>query len=235
MQGKVFVYARSDSTRLPRKAFLPLGNYCLIDLVMRRASLFGLGKAVLLTSSRAVDDELSVHVAKCGYPVVRGNPFDLVKRTVSAIEQTSADFFFRVNGDSPLVDYELGAEAAKYAGKFSLVTNLIERTFPYGVAIEMISSSLYLDYSHSYMPEEAEHVTQHIYRNVGCIDTLSVTSERDDSRTSMTIDTAEDYERLKRVFCDDGKLDRWDITYWQAMNFKKPEVSYVALNSGLSQ
>jgi len=230
MEGTVFVYARSDSTRLPRKAFLPLGNSCLIELVMRRASCFGLGKAVLLTTSRTVDDELAAYVEKSGYPVVRGDPFDLVKRTVEAINQTSSDFFFRVNGDSPFLDYKLGREVSRYAGKFPLVSNLIERTFPYGVAIEMISSSLYLDYSRSYKPEEAEHVTQHIYRNVGSIDTLSLVSERDDSQASMTIDTKEDYERLKGVFNVDHHSENWDVAYWQVMNLKEPSLKFVELN-----
>ena len=230
MEGKVFVYARSDSSRLPRKAFLPLGHDCLIDIVMRRASCFGLGRAVLLTTSRTVDDELASHVEDNDYPVVRGDPFDLVKRTVSAINQTSADFFFRVNGDSPLVDYELGREVTKYAGKFSFVSNLIERTFPYGAAIEMISSDLYVDYSHSYKPEEAEHVTQHIYRYLCNIDSMSLVSERDDSQVSMTIDTKEDYERLKKVFSVDRFTESWSITCWQAANLDRPNIKFLKLN-----
>lgn len=231
MIGKVFVYARLDSSRLPRKAFLPLGSDCLIDVVMRRASCFGLGQAVLLTTSRKLDDELAFHVEEGGYPVVRGDPFDLVKRTVSAINETSADFFFRVNGDSPFVDYELGRKVSKFAGEFSFVSNLIERTFPYGFAIEMISSELYLDYSSCYDPEEAEHVTQHLYRNISSINTLSLASKRDDSHVAMTIDTREDYERLKGVFRVDGSADNWDINCWKAANLDKASLRFVELKS----
>ena len=93
----------------------------------------------------------------------------------------------------------------------------------------MISSELYLDYSSSYNPEEAEHVTQHLYRNISSIDTLSLVSERDDSHVAMTIDTKEDYERLKGVFGVDGSVDNWDINCWKAANLDKTKLRFVEL------
>jgi spore coat polysaccharide biosynthesis protein SpsF (cytidylyltransferase family) len=229
MKGYVFVYARLDSSRLPRKALLPLGKDRLIDVVMRRASSFGLGRAVLLTTNRNIDDELATYVEGKGYHVVRGDPFDLIKRTVTAIEQTSADFFFRVNGDSPLVDYHLARKVANFAGEYQLISNLITRTFPYGIAIEMISSEIYLNYSDTYESIDAEHVTKHIYRDFSSIKTLSIVADRDDSNISLTIDTIEDYIRLKGLFSGDNIQKASELTYWKGMNLKKPRINFLKI------
>lgn len=228
-KGYVFVYARLDSSRLPRKALLPLGEERLVDIVMRRASSFGLGPAVLLTTYRNIDDELATYVEGKGYQVLRGDPFDLIKRTVCAIEQTSADFFFRVNGDSPLVDYHLGRKVANFAGEYHFISNLITRTFPYGIAIEMISSEIFLKYSDTYDSKDAEHVTKHIYRNLSSIKTLSIVADRDDSKISLTIDTIEDYMRINKFFSDNDFKKASKVTYWKSINLKKPRINYLEI------
>ena len=65
-----FLYARSDSKRLPRKVFLPLRDKPLIEVMLSRADLCMVDKVVLLTSDRKVDDGLADYVEKLGYDVI---------------------------------------------------------------------------------------------------------------------------------------------------------------------
>ena len=53
------VYARSDSTRLTRKAFRSFGDNTLLEHVILRANQLSVDAVVLATSDRLVDDEIA--------------------------------------------------------------------------------------------------------------------------------------------------------------------------------
>ncbi len=92
-----FVYARSDSQRLPGKALRSINGMALIDLVCERARRLPVDECVLLTTDREVDDELAAHVSARGVRVFRGDALDVVNRTVQAIHALRPDWCIRVN------------------------------------------------------------------------------------------------------------------------------------------
>lgn len=73
---------------------MTLSGRKVIDIVLERASRVGADEFVLLTSQREVDDVLAAHCTRQGVPVVRGHPTNLVSRSLQAIEETGARFFF---------------------------------------------------------------------------------------------------------------------------------------------
>ena len=98
------VYSRSDSTRLPRKAFLPFGNTNLISYVLERAIHLNVDEIILATTDRACDDEyLSVLKNKkfSDIKIFRGSCDNVVKRTLEALNENKIDRFCRINGDCP--------------------------------------------------------------------------------------------------------------------------------------
>ena len=97
--------------------------------------------------------------------VVRGNPFNLVDRTQSAIKKSKCDFFVRLNGDSPFLDFNLIQGSLQYIYNYDFVTNLWpERSFPYGISVEIVNCTKYLELIKYCTIEEVEHVTSHLYR-----------------------------------------------------------------------
>ena len=89
-----FIYARSDSSRIPRKIFSSINDMSLLEIVFSRAKNTNLDEIYLVTSSRTVDDELSSLAATLGMGVVRGDGHDVVSRTLHAIFRNGSRIFF---------------------------------------------------------------------------------------------------------------------------------------------
>ena len=64
---------------------------------------------------------------------------------------------------------------------------------------------------------EKEHVTKHLYRKINEINHYSIESSSNNSDTSLTIDTQQDYERLKLIFEKYSKESQLKLNY---KNFK---------------
>jgi spore coat polysaccharide biosynthesis protein SpsF (cytidylyltransferase family) len=212
-----FVYARSDSARLPNKPFLPLAGLPMIDVVMRRVAEFF--EPILLTTDRSVDDDLAGVVVSLGYQVVRGDANDLVQRTMLAIETTGADQFVRINGDSPLVDASLLSKLALVSDAHDMTTNLTTRSFPYGVAVEIILSNWYQKMALFYNINEAEHVTQHLYKQMEQARFQLVLCQNDYQTHRFTVDTDADYEFMKDVFGEAQSVT--DVHWWDVVGVEK--------------
>lgn len=221
MRPYVFVYARSDSTRLPGKALMPLAGKTLIDTVLDRASQVDADGYALLTTTRPIDNALAKHVHDRGITVIRGHPTDLVNRTLTAIEQTGATHFLRINGDSPLFSPELANYALPLLKNAELVSNLIVRRFPYGIAVEWASASDYAEFAHDAQPQEREHVTQHLYRHLERLRYISLEQQRDDSHIALAVDTPDDYARIATLI---ERRSPPTCPYWKLLQLGPPRL-----------
>lgn len=199
-----FLLARTDSSRLPGKVFLPLGKETLLELVVSQLKQFANIPVFLVTSDRAVDDELCHMASGLGCSLYRGSIDDVPERIVGAIEASGADAFFRINGDSPCIDVALIEQAAKLydGGRYDFVSNLVTRTYPYGVSVELINSASYRKIQPGFSGQQLEHPTLYLYDQLDEFDFAEIRSAEDNSGIRLTIDTLEDYiefvERLSR-------------------------------------
>jgi spore coat polysaccharide biosynthesis protein SpsF len=107
-----FITVRVDSTRLPEKALLPLGEKRLIDHVIERAkSIKGLDGVVVCTSDRPQDDVIEAIANEHKVLCYRGSLNDKLERWRGAAERFSADYIITLDGDDPFCDPAL-VEAA---------------------------------------------------------------------------------------------------------------------------
>lgn len=221
MHRAVFVYARTDSKRLPGKALMPLGcGGPLLGIVLARARMVEADTCVLLTSNRAVDDQLAKLGSAHGVQVVRGDAFDLVQRTLQAIEVTGATHFLRVNGDSPFFSPLLARQAMTRLDRVMLTSNLFQRCFPYGVAMEWVATRAYQNLAAKVDEAEREHVTAHLYRMRAQLSALSMIQARDDSGLQLALDTEADHKRLSGIL---GQADPIHTEYWDLYDIPPPQ------------
>lgn len=219
-----FIYARTDSSRLPGKALINIGGQPLIDIVIARAHKVDVDKVALLTTDRGVDDELANHAEQIGVRVFRGNPFDLVQRTCDAIEHFDADWCIRINGDCPFFEPWLANLAQDHISpSVDFISNLFNRRYPYGVAAEWFNASSYLKWATKANLDELEHVTKHLYRLKAQLSALSIVNPRDDSFYHLTIDNIEDLSRIQSY---NNKKNIANIKYWNFLEIKKPDIPY---------
>ena len=193
---------RQDSSRLPAKHFKKIyGETTVIEVLLKRlCQQFAKKDIYVLTSNRAVDNPIQDYFDKYGIQVIRGSAYNLISRTLDALSYAGADYFIRVNGDSPLIDEGLMSYACRLVRheKPDMISNLFSRTFPYGISIEVISAEFYRAQKNKAAQEDVEHVTKHLYR-LTCQGHkfLSLTSLVNRSNVRLTIDTQRDLGEMR--------------------------------------
>jgi spore coat polysaccharide biosynthesis protein SpsF (cytidylyltransferase family) len=162
------VLARMDSARLPGKALLRLAGHPLIEHVFRRLQRCkAFDEIVLATTSRSVDADLVGLFEELGGRVYQGTDDEIhnvAKRFVSAAKWVEAKYALRANGDSPFPDPVLiGTSMIHLREQPDLVTNLIDRSYPYGISVEIVNIAR-LERELANLSEGAqEHVTACFY------------------------------------------------------------------------
>lgn len=200
------ILARSDSRRLPGKVLTDLGNGLnLLDLVTRRlANCTELDHIALATTERSIDDSLCAHARdRLHLPVHRGATDDVASRALSCARAFGAALFVRVNADSPFVDPELidaGVRLAR-SSKADLTTNLVPRSYPYGIAVEVIRVDCFSQILPGFRAADREHVTQFFYRNPDQfhIQSLPACPIPGLATVRLTVDDPPDLETMRRV------------------------------------
>ncbi|MBK1634226.1 cytidylyltransferase domain-containing protein [Rhodovulum adriaticum] len=220
-----FVYARCDSSRLPGKILREIAGHTVIDIVHARAARVAVDRVVVLTTDREVDDPLAAHCAQRGYLCFRGDPEDLVRRTLQAIEVYAPAAILRVNGDSPLFDPALAnAALARLDNGTEMVSNIVERSFPYGIAVEWIATDAYVRLADAAEPQEREHVTQHLYRLRGALSLCSMTDTGGNhADLRLTLDTQQDWDALSRL-CSGRDVTK--VPYWRLCGIAEPTPAF---------
>ena len=211
MKIGAFILSRMDSSRLPGKAMLQLNNeFTIVGFIINSLLNIEGVKPIVLTTDREVDFPIVDVSDKYSVSCYCGDLDNVSLRIVGAIDQFKLDYFFRINGDSPFFDKRLLEKALQLINekKYDLVSNLIERTYPYGVTVELINAKKYVElYENFEMPEHFEHPTTYLYENLNILNYKSLISEDDCSKIKLTIDTLDDYIRMKKILKIDQQFN----------------------------
>jgi spore coat polysaccharide biosynthesis protein SpsF len=195
----------------------------LLGHVLKRSINVNATDWLVLTSKRPVDNEIDFQARRLGFEVHRGSANDLVGRTLEGLRVHPVTHFIRINADSPWFEPTIVNDAIRRLSG-QMTSNLVERRFPYGVSVEIVDSDFYKRKANVSKEHELEHVTQHIYRTRKYGELCSLTQARDDSKIRLTIDTLDDYRRMKQMFSQPGV--HFDTSYWDALNLVRPSTSY---------
>lgn len=165
----VVIQARMGSTRLPGKSLMALGEYPVIDWVVKRSASASLvRKVVVATSTNSEDDPLAEHVESAlSTEVFRGHPTDVLDRYAGAVAASEDRVIVRVTGDCPFVQPSLIDDAIgdALADGVDYVATDPDGRFPRGFDVEaMLRSALLEASSEAVDPVEREHVTTFIVR-----------------------------------------------------------------------
>jgi spore coat polysaccharide biosynthesis protein SpsF len=205
MRTAAVVLARLDSTRFPGKALMPLVGMPIIEHVLRRLQrCHGIDSVILATTGRDVDTPLADFFHSAGGLVYRGavdEVHNVAKRFVSAARSVDADYALRVNGDSPFPDPWLIHQGMTLIdGEVDLVTNLLARTYPYGVSAELIRVDCLTKELPRLTEKEQEHLTSCFYRQP---ERFRIMSLQDcpwpNCKTRLTVDEPGDLDLLSKT------------------------------------
>lgn len=197
----VFLQVRLGSSRLPGKALLPLEGDTVIGHAMRALRRVHADVYLLLTDSESAG-ELHTHAEMAGFEVFTGAKEDVLLRYTDAARMYGVDRIIRATGDNPLVSGEcadricaLHEEAgADYSGF---------RGLPLGTGVECVEAAALFEAERAAeSPYEREHVCPYLYRHPErfSIHTPKAPAEYRLPEARVTLDTEEDYTRLKELF-----------------------------------
>ena len=231
---------RMGSTRLPSKVLLPAAGRPLLDYHVARAQQSGL-PIYLATTTEPADDVLAAYAESHGLPYHRGSETDVLARYYETARKFGLDVIVRVTSDCPLVDGPLiGAAVARYLAEGDPLvyrSNSIVRTFPRGLDFEIFSMEMLAEAYHTAtLPYEREHVTPYLKANPATADRVIYRDEvwpgGDFSRFRITLDTAEDYEVLRRLI-EEHRAHELDVADLLALLEAQPAI--MVLNAHVEQ
>ncbi len=205
MKKAAVILARLDSARLPGKALLSLMGMPIIEHALRRIERCRQFDSIILaTTGRDVDTPLADFFCSAGGLVYRGGPDEVVnvaKRFVSAAKSVGADYALRVNGDSPFPDpWLLQQGVGLIDGSVDLVTNLVMRTYPYGVSAELVRIDCLEKELPGLTQNEQEHLTTCFYAHPERFLVRSIPPcPWPKCQTRLTVDEPGDLAVLERV------------------------------------
>jgi len=227
------IAVRMHSTRLARKALLPLAGRPAIEHLIERVKLAKTPSSVVLCTSTHADDAVLIESAeKMGIKWFRGSEDDVMLRFLQAAERERADVVVRITGDDLLIDpafldravahhLQRNADYTSYAG------------LPKGMETEVVSvSALKTAHELAEDPSFTEYMTHYLRRpDVFRVSEMPV-EERYRRSFRLTLDTEEDYRLLQMLFdrlSGPGKV----ITTEEILDLLDSRPDLAALNAGV--
>jgi len=208
----IFLQARSNSSRFPKKVMAPLLGMPMILFQIQRVLLAKFDfRLVVLTSSEQSDDELSSILQNAGIEVFRGDLIDVNLRFRQALEylEVNQGHFIRITADCPLLCLDLlefGLEEV-ILHEWDYFSNTVIRTFPDGLDFEIVSIPRFIEQDRSKFDQyDREHVTPYFYRNSSKYSIGQLVSKYDYSRIRLTVDYPSDLEMVSKIV----NLDSFD-------------------------
>lgn len=104
----IAVVCRLKSTRLPKKALLPIHGLASIERCLHNClAVPNINHIVLATSYLPEDDPLEQYTMDGRVKILRGDPDNVASRLIQVAEETEANIIVRVTGDCPAVSPEI--------------------------------------------------------------------------------------------------------------------------------
>jgi spore coat polysaccharide biosynthesis protein SpsF len=202
----LFLQARLGSTRLPRKALLPLGGATVLQLAMRALARVPAGVRALLTEP-ASEGTFAGLAKEEGFELFVGSEEDVLDRFCRAAARFGVQRVVRATGDNPLVSpAQVRSLLELHQGSGWQLSHYLGP--PLGTGVEVVEASALAEAGEKAAdPYEREHVTPYLYRHPERfrVGEPSCPAAWHMPEARLTLDTAADYELLRELF---GELYR---------------------------
>jgi spore coat polysaccharide biosynthesis protein SpsF len=217
----IVIQCREKSTRLPNKWKLPImGEPMLLHVItrcviacttIRHPNLHGMVVVAIPDGDNELEQWLldSMRDKKVRMQYMKGSQEDVLSRYVDATEVFSLDYIVRITADCPLIPPDLIGAMINLGimARFDYLSNTLNRSYPDGYDIEfMTRQGLMWINEHAKDPSHREHVTSYLLdlenkrEFAKTLQLGSMVGNIDLSHLKISVDTEEEYERVKKEF-----------------------------------
>lgn len=235
----VIIQARTNSSRLPGKCFLPLAEEILTVLCAKRVSNFS-SEIWVATSTEPVDDLLAERLQRAGIKVFRGELNNVLSRFVALCLKRKInrdDVVIRLTADNPLVDDSF-LERMKNIWEQNEFDYFCahplggsKKKWPVGLSAEFFyASTIYDLVDKNPTFADQEHVTPTIKLNATNSASMSDFCDYEPNyQRSYSIDTLADYIFVSSIFEKVGRFA--SVEEIISANLEEPGENYLPLES----
>ncbi len=196
------IQARTSSRRFKNKVLHPIYGIPLIQHVVNKVKKSKkISNIVVATSSNKEDKKLIDYLKKNKINYFKGELNNVALRLYKTARLYKKNFFVRISGDSPLIDYRILNRAIKIfensKNKCDLVTNVFPRTFPQGQSVEIIKTLIIKKNIKKFNKLDQEHVTKFFYDNSNKFYIKNFTyMGKNRKKIKLSIDTRKDLKNI---------------------------------------
>jgi spore coat polysaccharide biosynthesis protein SpsF len=235
MKKVAIIQARMTSTRLPGKVLMDLAGQPMLSQQLKRLSIsLEIDELVIATTINPTDDPIIELCNQSHIRWFRGSENDVLSRYVGAAKETQADIVIRITSDCPLIDAQVADLVIRWIlnhQTYDYAANILERTYPRGLDVEVFSIDTLLQLDHlAKTASDREHVTSYI-RGEGH-DTFkcwSVKDTVDNSGLRWTVDTETDLKLIRTIYSD-LKLANQILPYHDILRYVKSRPELAKIN-----
>lgn len=205
MKTVIIVQARMTSTRLPGKVLKPVLGKTLLEYLVERLRRVNLANGIVIaTTTNDTDLPIVDLCRRLDIAVTRGSEHDVLARYYEAAKLHHADVIVRVTSDCPLIDPavidQVIGHFSQHAGAVDYVSNMLQLSYPYGMAVEVFSFKVLEEaYIEAKAEPEREHVTPFIYGHPERYRLANVALDENLSFHRWTVDTKEDFALIEKI------------------------------------
>ena len=155
-----------------------------------------------MTSTDYTDNEIEKYCVKNKINFFRGSLKNVYKRFYDALALNKSEAFIRITGDSILVDKKIINKIIKIfkSKKYDIVTNTFLKTYPIGLSVEMIKSSVFTkNFKNIKKKYHKEHIFSYYYENKKHFKIYNLKNYKKYKTNSYAIDTKMDLMKIKRL------------------------------------
>lgn len=192
--------------RLPGKVMMSFVGKPSLELMIERLKRSkAVDQIIVATTTNQADDVIVNSCRKLHVSSYRGSEEDVLKRVVEAGQEFSADIIVRTTADCPLVDWRIVDHLIKIyqLGDYDYVSNVIERSFPLGFDVEVLSFKKLQEIEKTAMEQVyREHPAYYFYSHPQefRLQNWKAKGKMYWPELRVTLDTPKDYIVLTRIF-----------------------------------
>lgn len=200
----VIVQARTGSTRLPRKVFLPfVDRKSVLGFLLERINNTNLAVDIVIAAPLCDRGKFSSRREEEAVYAAEENDV-LTRYYIAALKNRASqeDGIVRITSDCPLIDvYDAHIKMYDilYSNKLDYISNCHPKRYvPSGFDIEVFTfNALEEAYNKAKDPFDREHVTPYMWREMKAKSVKLPASNNIDISRKFSIDTKADYERIR--------------------------------------
>ena len=204
MKIGIIVLCRYDSNRLPGKILKNIkGKPILSHIIDRLNKVNGNHPICVATSTSQNDRPLINYCKKQRINYFRGNKNNVASRFLNCALKMNLDYAIRINGDNLFTDPSIINEMIKLTmqNKWLFLTNVLNRTFPEGISVEIIKISFMKIKINLFNQYEKEHVMPYFYKNLKKDEIYEYKNNeyKINPQIKLAVDTQKDFEFLSNI------------------------------------